>query len=385
MKHKISPPTNGNECRFREDAARHFTGEIFLTGFENHLKDCPSCQEVGDVLQRLRSLSAAEPSSALSANILAAIQQPETEPLRYSFHRWAAAAIVVISLTSVIFWQNQKKSDQLTAQIIPTPTISENSDRSVQEALDWFCRNQEDDGSWSPERWGGDPRFEVALTALPLLALLSAETESNPQRDQAIDQAKQYLLANCDTRGRFGPQFFGSSYSQGIATLALLTCYKNQPDEETRSHLDHALAVIMSQQHESGFWGSGGSAQPDVTITRWQLKALKMASELGWKEVHPHLSLGTKWEAAHAQNTSPAVAALSPKGAVDYFTVYFATTRLKEAGDETSRDQLTSIRHTLRCKQVLSGDDSGSWTPDDRWGQAGGRLYTTALASLSLH
>jgi hypothetical protein len=70
---------------------------------------------------------------------------------------------------------------------------------------------------------------------------------------------------------------------------------------------------------------------------------------------------------------------------VDYFRAYFATTLLKSANDESSRQRLVSIRHTLLGKQVQRGNDTGSWTPDDRWGMAGGRLYTTALASLSLH
>ncbi len=385
MKHKTNQVDKGNECHYREDAARHFTGEIVLAGFENHLQECSSCQEVGAVLQRLHSLPAAEPSAHLTATILAAIQQPEIAPVPHQFHRWAAAAIVLISLTAMGIWQMKKKPVETIAQAPQPPTISHNTDRSVQEALDWFCRTQETDGSWSPARWGGDPRFEVALTALPLLAILSADTEVTPQRATTIDKAKQYLQSTCDTRGRFGPQFYGSSYSQGIATLALLTCYKNDPDAETKRLLDQALSVIMYHQQTDGSWGPSGTAQADVTITLWQLEALKMAADLGWKDVQPHLSLGTKWVANHFTKTSIPQNGLNSGEAIDYFTIYFATTQLKEAGDESSRDRLSSIRLSLLSKQVQMGTESGSWTPDDRWGMAGGRLYTTALASLSLH
>lgn len=385
MKHKTNQADHGNECRFREDAARHFTGEIFLPDFQHHLKECSSCREVGEVWQRLHSLPTAEPSDHLTAHILAAIQQPEIAPFRHRFHRWAAAAIVLISLTAMGIWQMKKKPVEQIAQASQSPTISQNTDRSVQETLDWFSRTQESDGSWSPARWGGDPRFEVALTALPLLAILSADTEMTPQRATTIDKAKQYLQSTCDTRGRFGPQFYGSSYSQGIATLALLTCYKNDPDAETKRLLDHALGVIMYHQQENGSWGPSGTAHADVTITLWQLEALKMAADLGWKDVHPHLSLGTKWVANHFNKSSIPQDGLNPGEAIDYFNIYFATTQLKEAGDESSRDRLSSIRLSLLSKQVQRGTDSGSWTPDDRWGQAGGRLYTTALASLSLH
>lgn len=384
MKPKPHHPNSGHECHFREDAARHFTGEIFVAGFESHLKECPACQEVGAVIQRLRSLPPEEPSENLTASILAAIQQPETSIVRVRFHRWAAAAIVIMSLAAMSVWQIGKKPVESISLNHPQPALVNPADQSVQEALNWFCRTQEANGSWSPARWGGDPRFEVALTALPMLAILSADTKTTPEHAKAIDKAKRYLQSTCDTRGRFGPQFYGSSYSQGIATLALLTCYKNKPDAETKRQLDHALEVIMSQQQANGSWGAGATAQSDLTITLWQLEALKMAAELGWQDVHPHLSIGTKWIANHSNN-SHAILDVHRPAAVDYFTIYFATTRLKEASDESSRDQLSSIRHTLLRKQVQRGTDSGSWTPDDRWGMAGGRLYTTALASLSLH
>ena len=385
MKNNPDHPVPGHDCRFHEDAARHFTGEIYLAEFQAHLKECPSCQEVGTVVQRLRSLPAAEPADNLTAHVLAAIQQPETKLARPQHHLWAAAAVVVIGLTAMSIWPFGKKTTEIIAQSTQPAVVAQSTDRSVQEALDWFCRTQEADGSWSPARWGGDPRFEVALTALPMLAILSANAEKTPQRVEVIAKARQYLQSTCDRKGRFGPQFYGSSYSQGIATLALLSCYKNHPDQESERLLDNALTVIVSQQHANGWWGLGGTPQPDVAITLWQVEALKLAVELGWKNVQPHLTLGAKWVADHSHADSTPLKGLKSGGEVDYFRAYFATTLLKSANDESSRQRLASIRHTLLGKQVQRGNDTGSWTPDDRWGMAGGRLYTTALASLSLH
>jgi hypothetical protein len=385
MKNYPNHPVTGHECRFHEDAALHFTGEIYLAEFHNHLKECPSCQEVATVLQRLRSLPAAEIPDNLTAHILSAIQQPKTKYVRSQYHLWAAAAMVVIGVTTMSIWQFGKKPTEILAQEIQSTVVAQNTDRSVKEALDWFCRSQEADGSWSPARWGGDPRFKVALTALPMLAILSADSEKTPQRGEVIAKARQYLQSTCDRKGRFGPQFYGSSYSQGIATLALLSCYKNNPDEESKRLLDKALAVIVSQQHANGWWGLGGNPQPDLSITLWQVEALKMAVDLGWKDVNPYLSLGTKWVVTHSHNDSTLHNGLTSGGEVDYFNAYFTTTLLKSANDESSRQRLASIRHALLGKQIQRGNDSGSWTPDDRWGMAGGRLYTTALASLSLH
>jgi hypothetical protein len=58
--------------------------------------------------------------------------------------------------------------------------------------------------------------------------------------------------------------------------------------------------------------------------------------------------------------------------------------QLRESGESAALDQLTSIRKILLEKQIHQGEDSGSWAPIDRWSAVGGRLYSTAMASLAL-
>lgn len=383
MKQKIQ--TDGlDECRFLEDAARHVTGKTYHPDFAEHCQQCPACQEAVRVWQRLASPPAVEPRADFTREILAAVAESQKKVVRPQWHRWAAAALLIFSLTSVSLWHRGTTPATLTSQDISPAPSPPRADGSVREALDWFCRAQEADGSWSPARWGGDPRFEVALTALPMLAILSAPDEITPQRAAAIEKARHYLLSHCDDKGRFGPAFYGSSYSQSIATLALLSCYQQQPDAEIKLVLHRAIDVIISQQQTTGCWGPGAAGQPDVTVTLWQVEALKAAHALGWEEVQPHLSLGNKWLALNGSAAVPSLDTLRAGGAVDYFAVYFATTQLKKAGDASALDQLSSIRHALLRKQVQQGAESGSWTPDDRWATAGGRLYTTAMVSLAL-
>lgn len=381
---KIMPPSTRNDCRFGDEAASHFTGEFVSAEFNAHLENCPSCQQVGQLLHCFRTAEQKEPSANLTDRIIASIKQPAPKIIRTHFYRWAAAAAVIVGITAVgISFMSKRPIDSLTAISKPLE-ITDKSHRSSQEALDWFCRTQEADGSWSAVRWGGDRRFQVALTALPMLAILSADAHLTLSHAQAISKARNFLRSACDTNGRFGPQFYGESYSQGIATLAMLTCYKDEPDESTKRMLDNALAVIVSRQSAHGWWGMADPAQPNLSITLWQLEALKTAVDLGWTEMRPHLDLGTRWVGTQSDLISPVTDALTSGGNLDYFNAYFATAQLRESQDETSRIRLASIRHALRQKQVQSGSESGSWTPDDRWGQVGGRLYTTALASLAL-
>jgi len=77
-------------------------------------------------------------------------------------------------------------------------------------------------------------------------------------------------------------------------------------------------------------------------------------------------------------------AALQSVGTRDYYLAYFLTTAMQKMQDPSSVDQLAMIRHSLVRDQVLLGAEKGSWTPDARWGSVGGRVYSTALASMSL-
>ena len=42
------------------------------------------------------------------------------------------------------------------------------------------------------------------------------------------------------------------------------------------------------------------------------------------------------------------------------------------------------VREVLISEQIKTGKDAGSWDPNDEWGRYGGRLYSTALATLTL-
>ena len=42
------------------------------------------------------------------------------------------------------------------------------------------------------------------------------------------------------------------------------------------------------------------------------------------------------------------------------------------------------MREILISEQITSGKNAGSWDPKDSWGRYGGRLYSTALATLTL-
>ncbi len=71
----------------------------------------------------------------------------------------------------------------------------------------------------------------------------------------------------------------------------------------------------------------------------------------------------------------------------DYYRSYFLTHafRVAEAGGgPEAPSRAEPLARVLVKKQLAAGPDSGSWSPSDRWGLTGGRVYATAMAALSL-
>jgi len=344
--------------------------------------DDPSPHELNWLRERLASVPEVTGSTDLTQRVMCAIRHQQVRDSRARWFHRSVAAIVLIGLSVWgISTMIPGQAPVIATQIAPIP--SETANLGVQDALEWFCRNQEQDGSWDPARWGGNPRFQVALTALPLLALRSAEGERTPRQQEVADNAKAYLLRHCDENGRIGPAFHGSSYTQGIATLALLFCYQQQPDAELKRVLQRSLEVIVSQQQPYGSWTMADAAQPNVIATLWQREAIKFASDLGLGDVLPHIAQSSKWLTSHADSISEHDE-LTVGKTRDFFSIYVATMQLRESGESAALDQLTSIRKILLEKQIHQGEDSGSWAPIDRWSAVGGRLYSTAMASLAL-
>jgi hypothetical protein len=388
------------ECQLRGEAHAYVSGELSARAqavFEEHLAVCAECRDAVEstqrVIGRLRALPEAEPKRDLAASILVRLrEEPRERP------RWPSVAAIAAVLTLFAggaFLTHFKKS------VPPAQRIAAAADEnaaSVARALDWFCQNQEPDGSWNAEKWGGNRRFEIALTALPTIALLSAEWNTTHGK-AAVTKATRWLREQQSADGSFGPDFQGMSYNQAIATLALFHAYQRQPDTKLKHSLDAALANILARQTGDGGWGYRRSPIADRSITEWHVEALELASTLGWKNAQQNLARARKWLADHPHprtdaeepvDSPSALLARSGDGNVigsakmDFYQAYFLTAALKRKYDEPSRQQLAAIRRALLLQQVSDGSDSGSWPAGDRWGRAGGRLYSTALASLSL-
>lgn len=368
-----------------------------------------------DVIDRLKSLPPIEVSHDLAPAILARVRAERTpvKTARTPVRCWViplAAAAAAALLLGGLWLVGAKPMDP------------------GRQAITWLCQTQEPDGSWSVARWGGSKTFEIALTGLALMTLMEGSAGDQP----AVDKAIAYLVKQQQEDGRFGEPFSGSPYNQGIATLALGKAYEIRKQPSLKAVLDKAVKLICANQYADGGWGYYNEAHPasNLSITLWQIEALRLAATHGSPEVLPRVERGLRWMAevaaddgsfgyqksgdtpGGATQTLTAMGAMSlldpahvglmspvrrqaikaqiqrlastPGPDVDYYRQYFLTAALKKMDESSVHTGLVAMRQDLVGRQIKQGADAGSWTPDTRWGSAGGRIYATTMASLSL-
>lgn len=69
---------------------------------------------------------------------------------------------------------------------------------------------------------------------------------------------------------------------------------------------------------------------------------------------------------------------------LDFYYWYYGTLAMYQYGGEPWQMWNSVVRDTLIQEQRTTGPNAGSWDPNGPWGRYGGRLYSTALATLTL-
>jgi len=410
-----------------------------LADFERHLGSCAACREelaaTRELIGRLRAVPKM-PEVDLVDGVLAALPSDAWEPADVctngSVFRWAsralqAAAVLVVGVTLGLV--ALRPSDQAG----PAARGAGAEATPITKALAWLASAQHENGSWNAEAWGGQENYTPALTGLATLALLADASNldaeaGNPERAESVKRAARYLAGAVGRTGRIGPRFDAALYNHGIATVALLEAYALTRDESLKAPIARALDYIRSEQAASGGWGYAGGRQVNTAISVWQLNALLLAGRLGWPETSGVAERGLAWLGGmidtegragyDARGRFPngpealtAMAALSLGAAGDAVAISGdararAARSLLESAASTPRDldyyRAFFLEYALRAvekslpggggrsremivsSQVKAGPNSGSFEPRDRWSATGGRVYSTAMAALSL-
>jgi hypothetical protein len=318
---------------------------------------------------------------------------------------------------------------------------SKASEEAVERALQWLAAHQSPDGHWDGDGFhvncpagrvcsgaGSQSRDDCAITGLALLAFLGAgNTHWEGKYATNVLAGLNWLIqqekSNGDLRGT------GRMYSQGIATLALSEALAMSGDQKLREPVERAVQFIIAAQNQTtGGWRYLPGQYGDTSVFGWQLMALKSASLSGinvpdttWQKArgwlhlvgsgrHRGLAAYQPTEAATPPMTAEALVCRVFLGestdnptlveAADYlmqykpqwirlnlYYWYYGTLACFQMGGEYWSQWNSSVRDVLISHQVREGHAAGSWDPNatlDPWGREGGRVYSTALAALSL-
>jgi len=230
-------------------------------------------------------------------------------------------------------------------------------------------------------------------------------------------------------------------YEHGMATFALAeacavaVAAEREPDERYLAAAKKAVRFIEENQHNDGGWRytPQKSAPSDSSVSGWQVLALKTAREAGIEidrkcvsqaerffescETRENGRTGYQFGRVNTEATtgvgmlvhqfllnrpdSPLVQQAAPylaqyaertwggaytgrQSQPDYYLWYNCTLAMFQAGGEPWERWNKIVRDTILGLQEHEGCARGSWGPASRWGGTGGRIYTTALAVLTL-
>ncbi|MCA9177860.1 MAG: terpene cyclase/mutase family protein [Planctomycetales bacterium] len=324
----------------------------------------------------------------------------------------------------------------------------ERTEAAVDSGLAWLVANQQPDGRWSAERHGAGKELQVlghnrggagskadtAVTGLAVLSLLAAgNTHYEGPYRESVQRGLEYLLGAQRADGCVAgdAQFFAQMYCHGMASLAVSEAYAMTGDQRLQRFVERAASYSATAQDSySGGWRYRvGDRIGDMSQFGWQVMALKSA-ELAGVTLAPRTKQGMEQflhaSAAGAQGglasyrprekASPTMTAEalscryflghlplaaqqqeaqayllqnlpSANERANYYYWYYGTLALYQTqGPTWDRWNRALVAELLRRQAPAAGDaDDGSWSPDSSiWGGYGGRVYTTAMATLCL-
>ena len=307
------------------------------------------------------------------------------------------------------------------------------SEQAVENALRWIVAHQDRyDGGWRfQQKCGqckndGECKSRSAATGLALMALLGAGyTHREGPYQESVDSGLKYLVSHQKHTPEYGGSFIDDSsgmYVHAIATIAMAEAFTMTEDPQLKEPLVEAHRYIVAAQNRQGGWRYNPGSAGDVLVTGWQVIALKSLERAGIEtpqSVYDRVSVflksceksggGYRYIPQESKiRPSPTAASLLSQmylgvqrydydleHGCDYLLdqgvsktdIYFdfkATMALHHFQHESWDEWNKEMRDYLVSSQETAGHQAGSWHFPDKHGNVGGRLYTTAMAAMTL-
>lgn len=320
---------------------------------------------------------------------------------------------------------------------------SEQTEQAVEDALQFLSNYQEEDGRWDASRFGGGlerhtlghdrqgagRQADTAVTALSLLAFMAAgNTHLDGEYAKAVQKGLEFLLASQAGDGNLGGEalIFSKMYCHSMATLAISEAYAMTGDERLKPAVERAINYsLRCQNPNDGGWRYHPGQSGDMSQFGWHVMAMKSARlggieipETSWSKMKMFLQRCTSGRegglASYRPGQQPTAAMTAEalvcryflqsnprpgaireasltingkrpgSGVPNFYYWYYGTLAMKMTGGTAWDQWNSSMKSTLLKLQRQDGNLKGSYDPNGLWSGYGGRIYSTAMATLCL-
>ncbi|WP_435021229.1 prenyltransferase/squalene oxidase repeat-containing protein [Tundrisphaera sp. TA3] len=272
---------------------------------------------------------------------------------------------------------------------------------------------------------------DTALTGLSLLAYLGAGyTHVDGKYAQTVDRGLDFLLRSQKEDGDLrGASTAVGMYCHAMATLALAEAHALTGDSRLREAAEKGVGFLVRSRASDGLaWRYTPGERPmgDTSILGWAVMALRTGRVIGvtipasiqpgvqaWlkkvaggtdgglaryqpgTEVDPTMTaeawacrqfLGFGGPGAASDEAAAYLLRNGPaKGPYNIYYWYYGTLAMFQRGGEDWKAWNGQVRDRIVARQETLGHKAGSWESDKtQHGSRGGRIYGTALATLTL-
>lgn len=312
---------------------------------------------------------------------------------------------------------------------------SKETEEAVARALVWLAAHQAEDGRWASEdfddacgKCGGkaSTNSDIATTGLALLCFMGADhshVKDGPYREVVSKGLRWLLRMQSQTGDLRGDE---TMYSHGIAAIALAEAYGLTRDPALEQPVRAATRFIVEARNRTrGGWRYDPGQAGDTSVLGWQVMALASAKRAGIDVPQEAMEAAAEWldkvSTGHPglyayQPRQPPTPTMTAEGlfvqqllgrdrgepemrasvemvmknlprwgrqSTTYYWYYATLAMFQHGGEEWTRWNAAVTRELLR-HQRKDGSAAGSWDPIDQWARVGGRVYQTAVCTLSL-
>ena len=307
------------------------------------------------------------------------------------------------------------------------------TEAAVSRGLRWLASVQNEDGSWSLEKHGGNLKSDSAATSLALLPFLGAgQTHQQGVYRDHVAKGLRWLVERQDKKTgdlRIDSQGNAGMYAHGQGAIVLSEAFAMTGDENLRVPAQKALDFIRDAQHPAGGWRYSPGEAGDTSVLGWQLMALQSGRAafltvndstlqlaghyLDSAEFDDRTGFGYSYQprGGHRNQAMTAEGLLCrmylgwtfhdrrelqrgvdtlveqhmpSKDRPDVYYWYYGTQVFHHAGGEAWDKWNNRMRDILVETQEKRGPDAGSWPVLGPHAAPGGRIYVTSLCTATL-